>query len=301
MKKITLIVCAFVMGIATFAQTSLPCPSSFKRSNGAGGGCSIGKLTLNYSACPPLAPVIDSVYISGAKSDVTFDAGIVDCSGSQKVITYCILTSNIPPANTLTIYFHGSGAFNGTTCTVPPSSGPTPILLSSFVASRNGKNVNLKWVTASEINAKEFILQKKSGNDFIDFAIIPATNKSNGSSYNYVDNNISKEITEYRIKMVDQDNSYKNSSIQIIKGLAGATDFNVFPNPSLGAATIVLSEIFETASIQLIDNEGRIIKNEKMQNSISTSFRNLTPGLYLIRVSNPTSGETVTKKLTVIK
>ncbi len=263
MKRITLLVCSIAISVVTFAQT-IPCPSSFKRTNGAGGGCSIGKLTLVYDVCPPFAPTIDSVYNNGVKLDVTFDAGILDCSGSRILVTYCITSSNIPPTSSLTIYFAEVGTYSGSSCVVPASGGPLPIDLSSFVASRNGNNVNLKWQTSNEINAKEFVLQKKNGYTFIDVATIEANNVTNGSSYVYVDHNTSKGITEYRLRMVDLDNSFKFSSTRAIKGLSGANDFTVYPNPSMGNANVVLSETFEKAIVQLLDNAGRVIKSDKM-------------------------------------
>ena len=90
MKKITLFLGMLCIATISISQTTQPCPTFFKRSNGAGGGCPFGKLTLVYAICPTLALPIDSVYQSGVKINTGFDAGIIDCSGSQYQITYCI-------------------------------------------------------------------------------------------------------------------------------------------------------------------------------------------------------------------
>ncbi|MEO6582883.1 MAG: T9SS type A sorting domain-containing protein, partial [Ferruginibacter sp.] len=213
-------------------------------------------------------------------------------------ISYCF-SKSIDPANTLTFVFQDPITTVINDCTF--SGGTLPITISSFAAARKGNVVNLQWKTASESNAKEFILQKKTGSTFVDFATVAATNLSNGAAYSYVDNNTTKGITEYRLKLVDQDNSFKTSEIRSIKGTGASSEFTIYPNPSTGVANVVLSETFEKASIQLMDNAGRTIRTENLQNNNSTNFRSLTPGNYMIRVTNTVTGEAVTKKLTVIK
>ncbi len=132
MKKILLSIGTLIITSIAISQTTQICPSSFKRSNGAGGGCPIAKLTLVYATCPTTALPIDSVYQSGVKINATFDAGIITCTNNSYEITYCITSSNIAPTGFLTIYFHAAGAFNGNTCTVPTTGGPLPVKLTDF-------------------------------------------------------------------------------------------------------------------------------------------------------------------------
>ena len=160
----------------------------------------------------------------------------------------------------------------------------------------------MKWATSTEINSKEFIIQKKVGTNWVDYATVASANRANGSTYSYTDvNNTAKGITEYRLKMVDFGGAFKLSDIRPIKGLSGASDFTVYPNPSNGTAFVALSESFDKSTVQLLDNAGRILKTETLQASGSTSFKSLTPGYYLIRVKNNVTGEVVTQKLSVIK
>lgn len=181
-----------------------------------------------------------------------------------------------------------------------PSCGPLPVSISSFYAKRSNATVAVSWQTESEINAKEFVLQKKTDNGFIDIATIPAKNAATGTQYSYNDNNNSKGTTQYRLKLVDNDASFKYSEIRTVKGLSAASDFIIFPNPSKGDAKVTITDISEPTTVQLIDNSGRVLKNVLMNNSNTVSFNGLQAGLYMVRIINNNSGESLTKKLNVV-
>ncbi|MEO6582938.1 MAG: T9SS type A sorting domain-containing protein [Ferruginibacter sp.] len=306
MKKISLLCFALILGTMAFAQVVIQrCPISIARNNGVacGGEFSGAEIFITFDGCfeGTVAPSFtlateDGVVIPASEFNTpTIVLGSGGCGpNSGNTLRICTRT-NIAPANFLCL------TFGNCPIICDAAGGPTPIILEKFAAARSGNNVNIKWQTATESNAKEFILQKKTGSVFVDFATVAATNRSNGAAYSYVDNNTTKGITEYRLKLVDRDASFKTSEIRSIKGTGASTDFTIYPNPSTGLANVVLGETFEKASIQLMDNAGRIIRTENLQNNNSTNFRNLTPGNYMIRVSNSVTGETVTKKLTVIK
>jgi hypothetical protein len=300
MKKILLSIGTLIITSIAISQTTQVCPTSFKRSNGAGGGCPIAKLTLNYATCPTMALPIDSVYQSGVKINATFDPGIITCSNNSYEVTYCITSSNIAPTGFLTIYFHAAGAFNGNTCTVPTTGGPLPVKLTDFYAKRNSSVVALSWKTETEVNASSFILQRKTGADFVDVATIKATNDVSGSQYTYTDVNASKTVSQYRLKFIDKDGSYSLSEIRTVKGTLSVSDFTVYPNPSTGNAKVTVADISEPTDIQLIDNSGRVLKNIPMNNSNSVNIDNLKNGIYMIRITNKNSGENLTKKITVV-
>ncbi len=294
MKKITLLVCAITMGTLSFAQTII-CPTAFKRDNG-NGRCPDGQLTFTFTTCPNPGLTIDSIYRGGIKQTIT--VAPPTCSNGKA--SYCITGGNLGPAGSLLVYFSQGGIpGTGYGCYVP-EGGPLPISLTSFYAKRSGNSVSLVWNTAAEINAKEFILQRKTDNVFVDIAVIAASNKADGNTYNYTDNNATKKITEYRLKMVDADGSFKMSDIKTIKGTAAASDFIIYPNPSTGNAKISITDISEPTDVQLIDNAGRIIKTISMLSTNTVDLNNLQKGMYLIRIVNKQSGVSTTKKLTVL-
>jgi hypothetical protein len=150
------------------------------------------------------------------------------------------------------------------------------------------------------VNVKEFQIEKKIAERFINVMTIAASNNHNGSSYSYNDNNSNRGTTQYRLKVIEQDGKFSYSEIRAVKGSGGSTDFTVFPNPSHGSAKVVISDVSEAVEIQLIDQMGRVIRTLNTQNSNTMEMNNLTSGMYMIRIVNKKSGEITTKKLSVV-
>jgi hypothetical protein len=194
-------------------------------------------------------------------------------------------------------------AFIGlTSSNIPASCGLAPIILSDFYAQRkNSSTVQLTWKTSTEINAKGFDVERKTDNGFVKVGFVTATNIASGSSYSYQDNNTNKNVSQYRIKMVDKDNTYKVSETRNVKGNSSVSDFTVFPNPSTGSTKISISDIADPTDVQIIDNAGKVVKTLLMSNTNSIQIDNLQKGLYLVRLMNRVTGEIATKKLSVIK
>ena len=202
----------------------------------------------------------------------------------------------------ITRYTSSNGNCQGGTCgvTVTVTGGPLPIKISSFYAKRNGNAVVLNWTSESEINAKEFVIERNSGSGFVAIGTVAAQNRETGSSYTYTDNNnSSKTVSQYRLKMVDKDASYKLSEIRPVKGTAAVSDFTVFPNPSLGNAKINITDISAATTVEVIDNAGRILKTIELKGNNAVNVDNLQKGIYLIRITNKETGDVLTKKLTV--
>ena len=184
---------------------------------------------------------------------------------------------------------------------LPTPGGQLPVNLGAFYAKRKNTSVGLSWKTETEINAKEFILQRKVGGEFLDVATIAAHNNSTGSFYTFSDINSFKGVSQYRLKIVDLDGSFSYSEIRAVKGTGAVSDFTIFPNPSSGNAKVTITDISEATDVQLIDNSGRVMKTVSMNNSNTIDFSNLQKGMYMIRILNKISGESLTKKLNVIQ
>ena len=183
---------------------------------------------------------------------------------------------------------------------LPPGGGPLPIRLSSFYAKRNNNTVALNWKTEIEINSKEFILERKTGSNFVAVASIAASNNANGSSYAHLDNNSYAGTSLYRLKILDIDGTFSYSNVSAVKGTSAVSSFTVFPNPSSGNAKVTISDISESTDVQLVDMSGRIIKNIPMNNRNTIELNSLQKGMYMIRIVNNNSGESVTQKLSVV-
>ena len=292
MKKFTLSIVMLLLSAMAIAQTPV-CPSNFRRNNG-NGGCPDGKIIFTYAVCPNPTFIIDSIKANGVNTNVTVSTGTC-ASGKAE---YCITGGNLPTASTLQVYFSTGQPNSGFACFVP-GGGPLPIKIISFNAKRNGNAVTLNWTSESEINAKEYVIERNSGNGFVAIGTVAALNRETGSSYAFTDNNNSKTVSQYRLKLVDKDANFKLSDIKAVKGTAAVSDFTVFPNPSMGNAKVSITDIAEATTVDVIDNAGRVLKTIELQNKNTVEVNNLQKGIYLIRITNKVTGDAVTKKLTV--
>lgn len=305
-KKFTITAVLIAMAFISSAQV---CPSYFKRNNGNGTCTSGAEIQMYFAVCPSPVPLIDSIYVNGANTNVYM--ANVDSSkcASKGYISYCI-SGDIPPAHTLQVFFNYGGAIAGGTTTIcnvtdtVPEAGPMPVLLSKFDVQRQDNNtVTVTWKTDQEINSDRFELQRSSNNSpFETVATISSKNSNSNIAqfYSFNDANTLAEVSFYRIKMVDKDNSFSFSSIKSVKGTSEALNFIVFPNPSTGNAKISITNVSEPTKVVIFDNSGRVIKQTGFVFSNSVDVNNLPSGNYLIKVIGERTGVTSVKKYAVI-
>lgn len=307
MKKITLLLCTIAINIFAFAQNT-PCPDiqshGFSPISSTGTTCTSQVYAFATGDVAANKSLNIKVYIGNAVTGtlVADDCFLVPGGSTSTKYESSVFSAPCDATITYVLARSTNSTCSGQTCgtTITIDGGPLPISLNSFFATRTNGVVKLNWKTASEINAKAFIIQRSTGASFIDVATVPASNNTNGSSYSYLDNNNSKTISQYRLKMVDIDGSFKNSEIKIVKGSSETSDFTIFPNPSNGDVKVNISDISGPTDVQLIDNTGRILQNKLMTNTNTVDYNNLQKGMYMIRIINKTNGEILTKKLTVV-
>ena len=178
-----------------------------------------------------------------------------------------------------------------------PSGGVLPVKLTNFFAQRKANNVVISWRSESETNAKEYQLERNTGAGFVNIYNTSARNTA--ASYTFNDNSNQKNVSQYRLKLVDNDGSFKYSNIVAVKGSSSVSDFLVFPNPTAnGSARVTIADVNEATTLQLIDFSGRLVKNIPT-NTSTIDLTGLKNGTYLIRVTNIETGGVTTQKLIV--
>ena len=115
-------------------------------------------------------------------------------------------------------------------------AGSVPVELASFVATVNGNDVTLSWMTATELNNTGFYIERRTGEDsWNNLGFV----KGHGTtteiqSYTFIDKGLASGIYNYRIKQVDFDGSYNyynlKEEIQIDVPKSYALSQN-YPNP----------------------------------------------------------------------
>ena len=177
------------------------------------------------------------------------------------------------------------------------SQNPLPVKLANLTVSNlNEKNVLIEWKSFSEINTDRYEIEKSiDGILFEKFASVKSSGNST-SIINYEAKDIdafkNNTIIYYRLKTIDIDGSYENSTIvSIKKGISNTFNINnVSPNPTSSDINLNISSIHnQHAKIEVIDIAGSIVySTEKMLNNGENSFTintDLIPkGIYFIRV-----------------
>jgi hypothetical protein len=133
---------------------------------------------------------------------------------------------------------------------------PLPIELLSFEANANGDAIDIKWVTAVEINNDYFTIEKsKNGITWETVLIVAgAGNSNNIIEYYEVDYSPIIGLSYYRLKQTDYDGKYSYSNIVNIvpvkfqDGYVANGQMNLFPNPvdPGGTVQVEFSNIFES-------------------------------------------------------
>jgi uncharacterized repeat protein (TIGR01451 family) len=180
------------------------------------------------------------------------------------------------------------------------AGGTTPITLSSFnVRLANNETSVLSWNAQSEINANRYEIERSE--NAINFSnrgnVTAIGSPTRSQDYTYNDAlNTSASKVYYRLKMIDNDGSYKYSSIVTLKLKDAGTTINTYPNPFAANIKIdIVSQIEEVGHVKLIAVDGRVVnqfdvKLTKGNNAIQmNNLAGLPKSTYTVEVSTATN------------
>ena len=169
-----------------------------------------------------------------------------------------------------------------------------PIELVSFSAKINQNNqAQLDWITVSELNAKGFDIEKSF--DGKSFEKIGYQNSLGGvdiiKNYQFFDKNF-KNAAYYRLKMIDNDNSFKYSkTIYLNNQKTNNYQLTIVPNPTQGEVKLLLGNALPTENVTLkvfsitgkevISLFGDILEVERQ---LSNQLLQVPAGMYVVRM-----------------
>lgn len=206
------------------------------------------------------------------------------------------------PANGLPGRLYGSGSgyaerLGYTTFSkhaIAKSTGPLPVTLSSFEANCNSKVIDLSWVTESEENSDQFILERSGdGVNYISIAGVGAAGNSIGTKYYYYsDREPLKGKNYYRLILRDRDGKVKSYTPITIQdcGVISLFSAGISPNPA-GESFMISIQNPEDANvkIEIFDDAGKLVYKTKfdMQKgtaSVLINSENFSQGVYMVKV-----------------
>ncbi len=162
-------------------------------------------------------------------------------------------------------------------------------LLSYNAALLSSGKVQLTWKTASELNNKQYIIQRSSnGRNFTDIGTAAAKSGSGEKAYQLTDAAPILGSNYYKLLQVDVDGKITELGIRLVK-TGGQTTFSIYPNPT--ANTILIqSETFvgKPITVQLLSFDGKQVFSKQLipvSNSFTVSLPTVPKGSYFIRIS----------------
>lgn len=174
-------------------------------------------------------------------------------------------------------------------------SGPLPVGLLNFDARLLDKGpsakVDVNWTTTSEINADRFIIERsKDALEWTEVGSVKAKGNTNtNTDYQSFDNTPLMGKSYYRLKQVDNDNSFAYSTVRVVEnGMDGS--INIFPNPASERVNVQLNlEKSATIEIKLLAVDGRVVKSVIQKttggtNVIEVNISELANGVYEVNV-----------------
>ena len=172
-----------------------------------------------------------------------------------------------------------------------------PVNLCNFEILKSTENYNeIIWETKSEVNLKEFILQKSLNSvDFEDVAKIAPNIISSNGKYKYFDYWVSPASRfYYRLKIVDYDETFEYSNVISVSKQSTYVSFSIYPNPAKDLVQLVLPLEFvdqKSKTISIFDTSGRLLYSKdishRLDQIISLDISSFEKGNYFVSFISP--------------
>lgn len=233
-------------------------------------------------------PAIACVPEFGYKDGELIQAFIYDESDNAYYIYPSSMTYNDTPGAT------ADGASSD--CNDVPDVGALPIRLTAFSGvAIDHKTSLLQWSTAREENASHFEVQYSiDGLDWTVLSKVDAIGESEENQfYDLTHQGELSPVNFYRLKMIDNDDSYEFSGIIIIElSVEGDREVNIFPNPIAKDANLSIQlrgdwSADQDITADLYDAQGRLLMKRSGLAGGTSSLAlpdGLYGGMYLLRI-----------------
>ena len=222
----------------------------------------------------------------GAPLDCSYSTSAIEQVNLPGVVpgqVYVLLVTNY--ANTVqTITLNNAGGSATTNCAIV-----LPVGYTAWDVVSSGGEVRLGWTTESETNNDYFAVQRSvDGIVWETLGLVEGSGTtSDVHSYSYTDNSPGQGINYYRLKQVDHNGQSVLSPVRSVK-VALANEHLISPNPTKAFAFIGEKGHLKIASIELIDNIGRVqnVPFSFVEGGVNVDCRSVSHGTYFLRSVN---------------
>ena len=182
-----------------------------------------------------------------------------------------------------------------------------PLHFLEFNGRLQNSNGFLSWKTENEQNTSNFEIERSTdGRNYTAVGNVNAFNQPGIHQYSYTDNNIvtlGVPVIYYRLKQKDKDGRFTWSRIVALSIDHSKNIILFYPNPVINETNLAITvNKKEKVQVRIIDNAGRIIKQQQMNltegsNTLLLDVSALTKGIYFLDLK----GETINNQRKFVK
>lgn len=185
-----------------------------------------------------------------------------------------------------------------------------PVELMKFDAVRlNADNVQLDWITATELNNEGFYIERmlETENEFSTVAYVEGQGNSTAIvNYKLLDENAYTSVSYYRLRQVDFDGTTTYSQIRAVEGRDNKLEYmdvSIYPNPVQNELKIRFNELpkdVKSAQVRITSIDGKVLYEftagvQSYQLLEVEEVAQLSGGLYLLSIDFDNSERVVQK------
>lgn len=164
-----------------------------------------------------------------------------------------------------------------------------PLTLQSFSGTHYPNYNIIKWQTAYEYNLNMFIVERSiDGISFLGIGQVLPFNNSATHTYQFTDVNPGNTTRNYyRLRILENNSSWKYSPIINIKGDAESESFEIYPNPATDQ--LMINSDKPLRKLELLNLHGQVIYTSTTVNLTSpVPVKHLPKGIYLVKIYTAT-------------
>lgn len=163
-----------------------------------------------------------------------------------------------------------------------------PVELTSFSATAQEAFNLIEWSTSSEYQTSHFeLLSSNNGIDWFLKEILVAEGAGLGSQHYQVEDSRPFEVTYYRLRMIDLDDSYELSPVVVVDRAAFTPQIILYPNPT---TNYVMIQNAEGQSVRLYNQLGQLVISSIIEKqSDRLDLMDLPPGIYYLHTQRQQS------------
>jgi hypothetical protein len=192
------------------------------------------------------------------------------------------------------------GLFNTTVSSVNVTDINLPVTLISFSAAKEGKTALLSWATSEETNSDRFEIERSAnGKQWNKIGSVESGKESTTiRKYAFTDESPLTGQNLYRLKMVDQDNTFAYSVIRRVA--TEGKGITLYPNPA--AEFVKLDGIAPALvkNVEILSHNGISVYQSAAVSTEGIDVKKLAPGAYLLKITD-LNGALNTQKLVIAR